>query len=289
MAVRFLPSPDDASVAQSRDRSDLAEVIEFRTRLSEPSPPQVKPGTEPQIGERAARQELPKRPERPEDPQRPEGLKNLPGRERLKGSERNDSSDQIGSKGPRAWGESNDINEIARIGRVADTESLEDESPEQVAKADAVRLLARRARSSGEVRRELERLGHAAHDVEAVILHCETSLYLDDLGLARVLTETLRERKHASRTQIRTKLRERLLPDGVIEVVLGELDEDEEHELLRQAAADRARKMTGLDRQTAERRLLGFLARRGWSGERASRVAREALDATAARGTVRFR
>jgi regulatory protein len=164
--------------------------------------------------------------------------------------------------------------------------SLPDTS--RTASDDAVRLLARRARSSGELRRELSRLGHAFADIEAVVLECEGSLYLDDLGLARVLTEGLRERKRASRTQIRVKLRERLLPDWAIEEALGELDEDEEQVLLREAAVDRACKLKGLDRTTAERRLLGFLARRGWSGERATRVAREALDNAVARGTVRF-
>lgn len=170
---------------------------------------------------------------------------------------------------------------------------VETPSPELIAERtaadDGVRLLARRARSSGELRRELQQLGHAADEVDAVVLEFEGSLYLDDLGLGRVVAEGLRERKRASRMQIRTKLRERLLPDGVIEQVLAEFDEDGEHELLRVAAADRARRLTGLDRQVAERRLLGFLARRGWSGERAARVAREALDAAAARGSVRFR
>lgn len=170
---------------------------------------------------------------------------------------------------------------------------------------DAVRMLARRARSSGELRRELVAADHDPVEVDAVVLECEGRLYLDDVGLARVLSETLRQRKRASRSQVRMKLRERLLPDGVIEEVLSELDDDEENDLLREAATERARKMGGLDRQTAERRLLGFLARRGWSGERAVRVAREALDRDAQRshsvlssgakstaspkGTVRFR
>lgn len=177
--------------------------------------------------------------------------------------------------------------QISEPCRISDLDSAVDQN--RSAEEDAVRLLARRARSSGELRRELAALGHAADEVEAVVLDCESSLYLDDLGLARVLSEGLRARKRASRAQIRMKLRERLLPDGIIEEVLGELDDDEENELLRQAAGERARKMNGLDRQTAERRLLGFLARRGWSGERAVRVAREALDSTAARGAVRFR
>lgn len=154
---------------------------------------------------------------------------------------------------------------------------------------DGVRLLARKARSSGELRRELAGLGHDAHEIDRALLDFESSLYLDDLGLARVVAEGLRERKRASRMQIRLKLRERLLPDGVIEAVLAEFDDEGEDELLRVAAEDRARRLGGLDRQTAERRLLGFLARRGWSGERASRVAREALDRADARGAVRFR
>ncbi|MBO1902101.1 regulatory protein RecX [Leucobacter weissii] len=156
-------------------------------------------------------------------------------------------------------------------------------------KGAAVRLLARRARSSGELRRELLRSGHDARDVDAVILEFEGSLYLDDLGLARTVAEAQRERKRASLAQIRRKLRERLVPDGIIEEVLGEFDDGEERELLRQAADARAQRLADLDRRTAERRLLGFLARRGWSGEHASRVAREAIDRAQARGTVSFR
>lgn len=158
----------------------------------------------------------------------------------------------------------------------------------RTASEDGVRLLARRARSSGELRRELVQLGHDPVDVDGVILEFESSLYLDDAGLARRVTESLRERKRASRVQIRMKLRERLLPEGAIEAALGDLDDDEEFELLTAAAADRARRLTSLDRQTAERRLLGYLARRGWSGERATRAAREALDAVNSRGNVRF-
>lgn len=217
MVVRFLPTATEGPAEPASERGDLAEVIEFRSRL------------------------------------------------------------------PRA-----EVAHTTVAARPTETSHQSALKAKASATDDAVRLLARRARSSGELRRELLALDHAPDEVETVLLECESSLYLDDLGLARVLTEGLRQRKRASRSQIRMKLRERLLPDQAIEAALGELDEDEEHELLREAATARARKMSGLDRQTAERRLLGFLARRGWSGERAARVARDALDSTAARGTVRF-
>ena len=160
----------------------------------------------------------------------------------------------------------------------------DDESSRSEAYEDAVRLLARRARSSGELRDDLLALDHSADEVLTVIDEFIESRYLDDIGLARVQSEKLRDSKGASRGQIARKLRERKLPDAVVEEILGELDVDEEFSLLREAAAKRAERLTGLDRQTAQRRLLGFLARRGWSGEPAMRAANEALDGGLGRG-----
>lgn len=253
MVVRFLPIEREPSRPPAT-RGDLAEVIELRARMVKPRATNAG-ATEPKHGAREA-----------------------------------EVVQLADSKVAVARAELTEIEQQVGLGSDAlEATHNSSETIENSAEADAVRLLARRARSSGELRRELAALGHSATDVEEVVLHCEGSLYLDDLGLARVLTEGLRERKRASRGQIRLKLRDRLLPDGVIEQALSELNDDEEDELLRKAASDRAGKLKGLERQTAERRLLGFLARRGWGGERAVRVAREALDNAAARGTVRFR
>ncbi len=163
--------------------------------------------------------------------------------------------------------------------------------PARAAYDDGVRLLARRARSSGELREELLRLDHAAGDVDVVIDEFRESHYLDDIGLARTVTEKLRTSKKSSRAQIRIKLRDRRLPDNVIEAALGELDQEEEHDLLREAAHARAAKLGGLERHVAERRLLGFLARRGWSGQAATQAAKDALDGNGSGrsgGGVRF-
>ncbi|NLB46742.1 MAG: regulatory protein RecX [Microbacteriaceae bacterium] len=281
MVVRFLPAAEAASSDTVRERGDLAEVIEFRSRLA--STGSVVTATE---------------------PRRSEGVWGAaPTVESAAHDDADDADDsaqqsptsvapliQLKTRGAVASASATrgDITQDT-AGTLSDDLTEIEHEPVAAAHADAVKLLARRARSSGELRRELAAIGHHAVDIEEVVLECETSLYLDDLGLARVLTETLRERKRASRSQIQRKLRERLLPDWAIDEALAELDEDTEHALLREAAHDRARKMRGLDRQVAERRLLGFLARRGWSGERAIRVAREALDNSAARGTVTFR
>lgn len=239
MAVRF--SPRDAEARPQRaERENLAEVIDLRTRLAL--------------------------------------------REEEKVSDAQGSAESAGTAG--------DLAEVTELGPVSGTvrassqsgvspsKSLQAQVGESGGRAyeDGLRLLARKACSSGELRRALVNLGHPAPDVDAAILEFESSLYLDDLGLARVLVEKLRERKHLSRTQLRVKLRQRLIPDGVVEEALEDLDDAEESELLREAASDRARRLLGLNRVTAERRLLGFLARRGWSGDAALCAARDALD-----------
>lgn len=261
MAVRFLPPPTEGHrIPPAGDRENLAEVIELRSRL------QSATGD----AESAAGSAGNATAARSGKPRGVAQLAHLRARAEAIQAAHESTGDETAGNGCVPRHETPSAHENTRT-----------------AIDDAVRLLARKARSSGELRRELTALGHDHAEVEGVVLECESRLYLDDLGLARVLAETLRARKRASRSQIRLKLRERLLPDGVIETALGELDDDEEHELLRAAASERARKMGGLDRQTAERRLLGFLARRGWSGERAVRVAREALDRGELRGNVR--
>lgn len=281
MAVRFLPAPEDrpasARAREAEDRGDLAEVIELRSRL-----PRVGNAWENSFeGDSASG---PDSGGDTDDSARPH-------RGTATRSRRGSRSDASAVPALPAVSDAPTVSAVfAETMDRAEAEGRAEEGADKRASAseDGVRLLARRARSSGELRRELLQLGHDAHEVEAVIDEFVERLYLDDLGLARVLAEALRDRKRASRSQIRAKLRDRLLDPDAIEEAVGELDEGEEYELLRAAAADRARKMSGLDRQTAERRLLGYLARRGWSGERAARAAREALDGSGPRSGVRF-
>lgn len=234
MAVRFLPAPEDQPIPVVEERENLAEVIEFRSRLKRPEP------------------QLPRA-------QRAAAVLDAATR-------------AVASSAPSV------------------TESASDAAGAS-AYDTAVKLLARKAMSSGELLRALGEAGCSSVDAESAVAECEAALYLDDAGLAASVTHKLRDAKGASQAVIRRKLHERLLPDAAIEAALAELDADEELELLTRTAADRARRLEGLDRQTAERRLLGFLARRGWTGERAMRAAKDALNGVgnAPRQSVRFR
>jgi regulatory protein len=308
VAVRFLPPPEQRPAGGSPSRADLAEVIELRSRLGGPGWGETP--SEPQSESPRERGHEYREPERPESGPEQSEVPGVSGPSRVSsdGDPRTTEAEPSAVAEIRARLQSIVSMDAFRDGGtasapgadaacVADAEpgaeataAADDEDDRSSAYDDGVRLLARRARSSGELREELQRLEHPAHEVETVIAEFEQSHYLDDEGLARAVTEKLRETKRASRAQIRIKLRERRLPDSAIEEALGQLDTDEEFALLRETAQDRARKLGGLDRQTAERRLLGFLARRGWSGEPAMRAAREALDGGAGGGSgVRFR
>ena len=315
MAVRFLPPPGEPDAGAGVDRGDLAEVIELRGLLrqrawAEPAAPAEAPETSGASAAPAESERITEVSEAAEISEAAEATKAADTTEAFVATEaaevaaapaaaRSAVITALGDHLTRAseLTRAGGLGPAAAAGRGAEpvrdadaedvampVEALDAGEPEgaedglQAATDDGVRLLARRARSSGELREELLRLEHATLDVDAVIADFEERLYLDDAGLARAVTEKLRDTKRSSRSQIRMKLRERRLPDAVIEAALGELDDDEEFTLLREAAVARAGKLGGLDRAVAERRLLGFLARRGWSGEPASRAVREALD-----------
>lgn len=319
MAVRFLPPPEERSRPQREDRGDLAEVIEFRAQVRRPEPQQAwlkasdEPTEQPEpaiSGHRTAwRPVVAERIPVVEEQDASDAASVAPREQtvvpaRAKESQR--EAARPATKGLRLVGTAEakallaageNVHESAER-RVAFTpsaaaengvEAHEEEGP--TARQHAVKLLARKALTSGELQRGLVAAGYSALDAEIAVAECVEALYLNDFDVAEAVAQKLRDSKGESKARIRQKLRERLLPDEAIEAALGDLDDDEEFELLRQTAADRARRLVDLDRQTAERRLLGFLARRGWSGERASRAAREALDAVmrSGGGSVRFR
>jgi regulatory protein len=151
---------------------------------------------------------------------------------------------------------------------------------EETARSIALRALGRRGASRLELDRTL-----AKRDVEpevraAVLDRLVDERYLDDEQLARDEAERLRSRKQLGERGIAAALRQR----GLDPAVLDEPDGDDELERAVEAAADRRRRMGSLDDETAERRLAGWLQRRGFSGG----AVRIAIERSRSRGP-RFR
>jgi regulatory protein len=174
-----------------------------------------------------------------------------------------------------AWGSEVD-DACARL-TDADTEKL------------SLKALARRPLS----RRELERvLRDRGVDDEAATREGDRLTrvgLLDDAALAQTLVASLQERKGLGRTAIAAELTRRLLAPAAIEYALELIDSGDELARAREVARKRAGQLGGLDRETAARRLSGYLARRGYSGSTIRAAVEQALPQRNVGSNVRFR
>lgn len=152
---------------------------------------------------------------------------------------------------------------------------------EESARSMALRALGRKAASRHELDRALERREVEPEVRAAVLDRLEREGLVDDAQLARDTAERLRERKHLGERGVAAELRKRGLdPDE-----LDDADRDDELQRAVDAATERRRRMGSLDDETAERRLAGWLQRRGFSGG----TVRIAIERTRARSGPRFR
>ncbi len=237
MVVRFV-ADDEPQPKPHEPREDIAEIIDFRTRLSV------------------------------------QQSDSHPGGQAQSSADQLRRARAVLARAEAAAADTVDAAALDDVSEAGDAELSEVDEAKQF----AVRALARKPLSVAELRHRLREQGYQETVVEETVFECVDRRYLDDLTLARALSESLQHRRGASRAEIARRLHQRLIDRQAIDTVVSEIDETHEHELLYEAAHNRARKLLGLDRHTAERRLLGFLARRGWTGHEARETAREALD-----------
>jgi regulatory protein len=162
---------------------------------------------------------------------------------------------------------------------------------DDLARAENVSMhaLARR----GQSRRELERTLRARDLPEDVIDHeiqrLEGVGLIDDIALAQNLVGVLQERKGLGRTGIAAELTRRLLSPAAIEYALELVDTSDELGRARDLAVKRAAQLASYDHDTAQRRLSGYLARRGYSGSTVRAAVDHALSRSRSSNGVRFR
>jgi len=118
-------------------------------------------------------------------------------------------------------------------------------------------------------------------DAAVLVEKCERLGYLNDDRLALELCTRLSERKGKSRSIVARELRQRGLAPSSIDAALDSLDADVEGERALELALQRVRQFSSLDDDTAQRRLHGFLSRRGYTGD----VVRAAVNAAMATRT----
>ena len=162
----------------------------------------------------------------------------------------------------------------------------EEPDPEQIADR-IVRGLSRKSLSVAEVEARLYTEGVAEKDAVDILERFTRFGYLDDYKMAESLVLQLRERKKLGRSSIMQELRARKLDPDAIATALDEFDGDDEYRTAMELARKRLPSLRSLSDEVAERRLTGFLARRGYAGALVQRVVRETVRKPGS--SVRFR
>jgi regulatory protein len=156
-----------------------------------------------------------------------------------------------------------------------------DETGREGAERDAaertlLRKLRVRSLSVREARSVLGEQGLPADEVDDVLQTFLDRGYLDDAALAEQLTHAAVDRKGHGRRVIAQTLAKRGVPRDVADAALEALPDDDAERAL-EFARSKARSMASLDGDTALRRLMGQLARRGYGGSAAMSAAKQAL------------
>ncbi|UCR89999.1 regulatory protein RecX [Mycetocola spongiae] len=167
----------------------------------------------------------------------------------------------------------------------------EEEEPEPVdpewALDQLVRRLARRGLSRAEVLTAARDLGLDEEQVEQARERLDDLGYLDDTVLAEEIKHSLYDRKGKSRTVVAREMAQRKIPQEVITEVLSSVEDDDELAAATELAIKRIGQLSSYDDATVDRRLSGFLSRRGYNGQIVRGAIKAAMSSRGSR--VRFR
>lgn len=142
--------------------------------------------------------------------------------------------------------------------------------------------LARRGFSIAEIRRRLRQKGHAPEAVEYAVERGRERGLLDDADFARRYVES-RSARGRGPGRLRLDLAALGVDRALADAAIGERWQEPEEALTlaAQLAERRARQLAGLPREVRRRRLVAFLARRGFSGAGVTDLVRRVLQRTA--------
>ena len=129
----------------------------------------------------------------------------------------------------------------------------------------AMRLLAVRAYSSGELTRRLLRAGFPADEVDSAIRECETRRYIDDRLFAEDCAEMWLSRGHGARS-IGYKLRQRGIAPELAAAAVAASSEQEPEAARLAIQAKLPSLLREKDPRKRRAKALRFLAARGFSG-----------------------
>lgn len=134
----------------------------------------------------------------------------------------------------------------------------------------AVTMLAFRARSERELRRQLIQKGEAEVHVDAAIARLAARGLIDDAGYARQLARSRVLGPGHSRRRLQAELFRKGVERGVADEAIAEVMEDESIDteaIIERVARRKLQSLAKLEPEVRDRRLWGFLARRGYDSD----------------------
>ncbi len=150
--------------------------------------------------------------------------------------------------------------------------------PESVARAIVLRQLSMAPRSRAQLERKLSQRG-CDPDVAARVLDRMTEVGLvDDEAYAQMLVRSKQEMKGLARKGLAHELRKQGIDPTTAEEALGHVHPSDERAKAEELVAKKLRTMAGLSPQVQARRLAALLARKGYQGEVAWPVIRDAVN-----------
>ncbi|MFD9692975.1 regulatory protein RecX, partial [Kitasatospora sp. NPDC059088] len=158
----------------------------------------------------------------------------------------------------------------------------EQTDPETRARDICLRLLTGTAKSRKQLADALRKREIPEDVAEQVLTRLEEVGLIDDAAFAAAWVESRHAVRGLSRRALAQELRTKGVAADLVEQALVQVDHDDETDAARALVERKLRSTRGLDPQVRTRRLVGVLARRGYSEGLAFRVVRAALEEEAA-------
>ncbi|MGO9163344.1 MAG: regulatory protein RecX [Streptosporangiaceae bacterium] len=150
--------------------------------------------------------------------------------------------------------------------------------PEAVARQICLRLLAAAPRTRAQLATALARRGVPEEAAEAVLARYADVGLIDDATFAGAWVESRHQGRGLAGRALAAELRQRGVASGDIEAALDQLAPEQELQTARALVVRRLAATAGQPMPARIRRLMGMLARKGYSSSLAYRVVREALE-----------
>jgi SOS response regulatory protein OraA/RecX len=156
------------------------------------------------------------------------------------------------------------------------------EDPETVARGICLRALTGTAKTRKQLAELLAKKDVPVEAANAVLDRFTEVGLIDDAAFAAAWVTSRQSGRGLARRALASELRAKGVDGEVAAAAVAEVDPQDEWDSARRLVERKVPSMRRLDRVTAERRLMGMLARKGYGGGLAGYVVREALDADGA-------